>query len=297
MFLLFVLTSVLIAQKPVNKVGMLVQFLNGTDPVKRGFYYRNPQITCQLVHGPFAISSRLDVSATDTVSHIVDAFVSYKIHPQWKLQGGRLINWMRAIDPPHEGKIFILNPYSPFRNPASDMGVGVQYGELGQRNFFTLYILNGPGGLVDDNTSMDVLFYFEQRPASWLVTRGGFQTGKQPAPAGQKDKEFLQVFFNFAGNSIGGSLLQEKSQSLEYGGWLLEATHQWKKLAGADSLQLVSRYYNIGNSQVKDYRGRETVIGCQYFKDILKFQINYIWRENGRNDFLALCQIWYAFRF
>lgn len=301
LFLLFVLIATVTAQKsdttvkkPANKVTMFIQAVNGTDPVKKGFYYRNPQVTCQLNRGKVYFSGKLDLSTAD---HIVDAFVSYRVTPQLKFQGGRLINWMRATDPPSETKVFILNPYAPFKNPTSDMGTGLQFGELGQRNFFTLYLLNGSGGLSDDNSSMDAMFYFEHRPYRWLVTRGGGQFGKQPNPVGQKDKEFLQVFFNFAGNSIGGAILREKSQSLYYRGWLLEATHQWKQIAGADSLQFVSRLYDIGNEQVKDYHGMEAVVGCQYFVNILKFQLNYVWREEGKDDFLFLCQIYYSFKF
>lgn len=144
---------------------------------------------------------------------------------------------------------------------------------------------------------MDAMFYFEHRSYRWLVTRGGGQFGKQPAPIGQKGKGFLQAFVTFRGTTLGGSLLQEKSQSLKYHGWLMEATYTFKSLAGSDSLQLVSRYYDIGNSQVKGYAGREVVAGCQYFIDILKFQMNYIWREEGGEDFLFLCQIYYSFKF
>ncbi|NMC51876.1 hypothetical protein GYA54_04080 [Candidatus Kuenenbacteria bacterium] len=304
LFLLFVLIATVTAQepdttvkKPANKVTMFIQTLNGTDPVKKGFYYRNPQITCQLNHGRVSFSGKFDASPADTASHILDAYISYRLASQWKLQGGRLINWMRAIDPPSEMKIFILNPFSPFGKPTSDMGVGIQYGELKEKNFFTFYILNGSGGSVDNNTSMDVMFYFEQRPWSWVVTRGGFQTGKQPAPIGQKGKGFLQAFVTFRGTTLGGSLLQEKSHSLEYRGWLLEANHMFTKFVGADSLQFVSRLYNIGNDRVKDYHGMEAVVGCQYFIDILKFQLNYVWREEGKDDFLFLCQIYYSFKF
>lgn len=302
LFFLLVMISLVTAQKsdtmaikkPTNKVGLAIQFLNGTDPAKKGFYFRNPQATCQLNHGKVSFSGRFDVSGTD---HILDAYASYCIAPQWKLQGGRLINWMRTIDPITEQKVFILNPYVPFKNPTSDMGIGIQYNSLDRKNSFALCFFNGPGGLSDNNASTDVMFYFEQHPVRWVVTRGGFQTGQQPTPVGQKDKGFLQVFFNFAGSSVGGSLLQERSNALKYHGWLLEATHTFQKLAGSDSLQLVSRFYNIGDGQIKGYAGRETVIGCQYFKDILKFQVNYVWRENGRNGFLFLCQIWHVFKF
>lgn len=138
-FLLLALFSLVTAQQPgsvvqpINKVGAFIQFLNGTDPVKKGFYYRNPQVTCQINRGKFYFSGKLDLSTAD---HIVDAFVSYRVAPQLKFQGGRLINWMRATDPPSETKVFILNPYTPFKNPTSDMGAGLQLGELGQKKLF-----------------------------------------------------------------------------------------------------------------------------------------------------------------
>ena len=181
LFLLFVLIATVTAQKsdttvkkPANKVTMFIQAVNGTDPVKKGFYYRNPQVTCQLNRGKVYFSGKLDLSTAD---HIVDAFVSYRVTPQLKFQGGRLINWMRATDPPSETKVFILNPYTPFKTPHLTWAPVYNLGS--RAKFFRALSPQRIRRLVTTTalwTQCFILNIAHRR----LVTRGGGQFGKQP---------------------------------------------------------------------------------------------------------------------